>query len=122
MKTIFATLALFTLPVTSFAGDWIEVEGGVMELDIKQEEVEESLWSFLENKSDISFQVRESYSYQYQAKTKDELYINAFCNALGKRDLHKDFLIVMDGGSCFFQATLNLLNGEFTLLGVNGEA
>ena len=122
MKTILTVLALITLSVSSFAGDWIAVDGGIVELDLKQKEVEENLWAFLENQSDFVFQAKESYSYQYQVKTENELYINAFCSDLGKHNLHQDFLVVMDGGSCFFQATLNLLNGQFTLLGVNGEA
>jgi len=122
MKQIFTLLTLGFLSFDLFSGDWIAVDGGVIEVNLRQEVVEEKMWKFLEQQSGFSFQSRESYSYQYQAKTETELYINAFCDSFEKQDLNKEFLIVMDGGSCFFQVSLNLSNGQFTLLGVNGEA
>lgn len=114
-------LALFCSSY-SYAGDWIAVDGGAVEINLRQQELENRLWQFLEQHSDYVFLERNSYTYQYQAKTKTELYINAFCDSFDKQNLHEEFLIVFDGGSCYFQISLNLETDEFTHLNVNGEA
>ena len=47
--------------------------------------------------------------------------VNAFCDALGT-DWRSEPVVVADGGVCYFQATWNVEQAEFTSLTVNGEA
>lgn len=49
------------------------------------------------------------------------LYANFFCHGVGM-DWEKDFVIVMDGGACFFQFKYDSESGEYFDLRVNGEA
>ena len=60
--------------------------------------------------------------YQYKTINKSELYINAFCEIGEDRDIEKNFVMVLDGGSCYFQATYDFNTNEFVKLEVNGEA
>ena len=49
------------------------------------------------------------------------IYANYFCNSMGT-DWKKDFLLVMDGGDCYFQFKYDPASREFFDLQVNGEA
>ena len=49
------------------------------------------------------------------------IYANYFCTDL-ETDWKKDFVIVMDGGECFFQVKYNVKSAEFFDLQVNGDA
>ena len=48
------------------------------------------------------------------------LYGNFFCQAF-KVDWHKDPLVVMDGGNCFFQVIYDLDTQDFVSFNINGE-
>ncbi len=122
MKKIVLVFTFLLISAPSCSGEWIAVDGGVLEIDLMEKEVEDGLWDYLANQKDFEFLARDKYTYQYQARTEKELYINAFCESFGHKDLHKEFLVVEDGGSCFFQAIMNLDTGEFNLINVNGVA
>lgn len=51
----------------------------------------------------------------------DYIYLNAIC-ATNDLDWQSEFIVVSDGGDCFFQVTYQLDTGEFSNLMVNGEA
>ncbi len=90
-----------------------------------EQKVEYSLWEFLATKKTYKFLSKEKYTYQYQANIKngkEEVYINAFCKERKSLNLRKDFVFVLDGGSCYFQINYNPETGEFYNLRVNGEA
>ena len=110
------------LPSLAFAGEWIQVDGGVVEIDLRQKEFESKLWLYLNQFRKYQFQSKDKYTYQYQVQSKDVLYINAFCKDFPNKDLNKEFLQVFDGGACFFQIKYNLKNDKFYELIVNGEA
>lgn len=52
---------------------------------------------------------------------KKVIYANYFCNATGL-DWKKEFVMVLDGGACYFQFKFNTDSGEYFGLQVNGEA
>jgi hypothetical protein len=121
---ILLLLILLTSDVTH-AGDWIEVDGGSIEIGLNEKKIESSLWKFLGVKKQYKFLPRKNYTYQYQANIKngkEEVYINAFCEIQKRKDLHKHFVVVKDGGSCYFQVKCDPKKGKFYDLSVNGEA
>ena len=66
----------------------------------------------------------DEYNRQYIGLTVDGrkfIYANFFCDDAAK-DWRKDFVLVMDGGSCFFQFKYDPRKGEFFDLRVNGSA
>lgn len=94
--------------------------------------LENGLADFLQNESG-KFYVQEEppvwerldgYNRQYIGLTVDGrkfIYANFFCDDAAK-DWRKDFVLVMDGGSCFFQFKYDPRKGEFFDLRVNGSA
>ena len=72
--------------------------------------------------SNRKFEPKEKYTFQYKATSSEEIYINALCDTFERKDLHKELVMVFDGGSCFFQINYNLKTGKFYELQVNGEA
>ncbi len=121
MKT-FLTIILLLLTIPLYSASWIQVDGGVYELDLREKEIEGNLWKFLKANSDRVFEERKKYTYQYQAISKTIIKINAMCFVDPKNTLHKRFIITFDGGSCYFGVNLNTKTGKFEGLHVNGEA
>jgi len=74
----------------------------------------------------------ESYFKQFvavvNAKGQKEVYVNCFCEDFYKESgniksyWRKEFVIVCDGGSCFFTIKINLTTNTVLLFGVNGVA
>ncbi len=66
----------------------------------------------------------DEYMVQFFGITLDDrriVYANYFCTDT-ERDWRKEFIMVMDGGQCFFQFMYDADTGEFFNLRVNGEA
>lgn len=51
---------------------------------------------------------------------KEIIYANFFCT-INEMDWSNEYVLVMDGGDCFFQVKYNPATGEFFDLAVNGE-
>jgi hypothetical protein len=49
------------------------------------------------------------------------IYANFFCDATFE-EWRQEFVLVNDGGDCFFQVKYNVATGEFYDFSVNGEA
>jgi hypothetical protein len=105
-----------------FAGEWIEVEGGAVDVDLRQVEVEEGLWKFLADQKEYQFKERSRYIYQYQAVESEIIQINGLCHVFDRSKLSSEFYHVFDGGSCFFQVQYDIKTGKFKNLYVNGLA
>jgi len=120
------TLAvILTMSSLSYAGEWIAVDGGSIEIDLNDKENEDDLWVFLSTIEDHKFYPRKEYLYQYQANIRyklEELHINALCYTERRDDLHREFVVVDDGGTCYFQVKYKFKTGTFYDLSVNGEA
>ncbi|MEP6747650.1 MAG: hypothetical protein ABJB86_07985 [Bacteroidota bacterium] len=68
---------------------------------------------------------RQKYKWQYvpyiNSKGEKKVFINCFCSGVGGFDKWKEKLIeVDDGGSCFFNTTVNLTNKNCGPLLING--
>ena len=57
----------------------------------------------------------------YEIGGKRIIYGNFFCSYEGK-DWRQEFLVVLDGGECYFQVEYDIESGMFITLLVNGEA
>jgi hypothetical protein len=104
------------------AGEWVPVEGWAVPLKVNTVAMEELLWKYMEDNAEQKFQPREDYTYQYKTINDHELLINAMCDTFDTTDLTKEFVEVLDGGSCYFQATYDFKVNVFVKLVVNGEA
>ena len=91
--------------------------------------LEDGLISYLQNNSDRFYETPvweklDDYNRQYIGiilEGKRIIYANFFCNSTG-RDWRKEFILVLDGGECFFQFKYDVDSGEFFDLQVNGVA
>lgn len=67
----------------------------------------------------------DEYTFQYQGRTtllgRKFVYVNAFCSHEG-RDLTQDWVIVLDGGACYFSAKYDPATKLIYDLEVNGVA
>ena len=121
IKSVLIILSVF-LCGNALASEWIAVDGGATEIDLKQNAIEDKLWRFLKGQSEYEFQKRETYIYQYQAISDEVIQINALCDVPDRSKLSKQFYYVFDGGSCYFQIQYNINTGKFSNLYVNGLA
>jgi hypothetical protein len=68
-----------------------------------------------------------NYKRQYMGFIKNGnkyIYVNAFCDVFAKenKNWQTEYVLVWDGGSCFFQIVYDLINRVFIEFYVNGEA
>lgn len=117
-------LSYLTILISSnvAAGEWIQVIDRPVDVEIDPIKMETELWDYIALNSTQQFLPRSSYIYQYKTINDSELYINALCDDYDNDDLSERFIIVFDGGSCYFQAIYNFKSNEFIKLDVNGEA
>ena len=134
MKTIFFKVILLILflalfPRAEAAATWVKVSGGswdpspTMLTDLKAQ-----IESYV--KSQAKAQGKElkrwqSYTFQYQArkeKGRKYIFINALCASTDQQRLDKQIIVILDGGSCFFNLKYDPLWKAFFDLFINGEA
>ena len=101
------------------AGEWYAVKS--KKINIIEKTIENKLWEYINSTSQVKFNPRKTYNYQYTNEGTN-IYINAFCETWGRKNLNKELLIVRDGGSCYFQIHYNYKTEMFSKLNVNGEA
>jgi len=121
------------ISVITMAGaeeQWIKVTGGKWDLSPKMlSEIKTRIESHV--KKHAKAQGRElkswqSYTFQYQGqmgKNKRYIFINALCDKeMKKKDLSKEIIRVLDGGSCFFSLKYDPISKELFDIIINGEA
>jgi len=67
----------------------------------------------------------QDYTFQYQArkeKGRKYIFINALCASTDQQRLDKQIIVILDGGSCFFNLKYDPLWKAFFDLFINGEA
>jgi hypothetical protein len=121
MKIILLIITLVT-PSISHSSDWIAVDGGVVEIDLNEAAVEAELWRYIDKVSTRKFEPKSDYTHQYKAISTDIIKVHSMCSVVGIRDLHKWFVRIDDGGSCYFDFKYNIKSGVFSELYINGEA
>jgi len=119
------------IAVASFAQNsaWFEVRGGDWhpspEVTLRlQTELEPAIAKLAGNKFE-RFRPWHEYKFQFQGRRKDSqqyVFISALCNAYEMRDLTEKFVVVFDGGSCFYEVKYDPKSQRFYDLLVHGEA
>src|SRR5689334_6929190 len=88
---------------------WIEVDGGAWEPDqVALLQLKSGIEAFV--KSEAAHRNAQlpdwgGFRFQYQGQLKGGkrvIFVNAFCHAFGDERLKSEFLMVFDGGPCFF--------------------
>jgi len=128
--TCLSVLILFAL--NSNAGEWIAI--GEQKAFPIQKEFESNMWKYL-TKTNIEFQPREKYRFQYQFLNHNIVHVNALCIPKPQKNspigtypgptneyLRSQLYVVEDGGSCFFNFNYNIKKRKFSELYVNGLA
>jgi hypothetical protein len=111
------------------ADKWVKVNGGSWEPSPKMlVDLKAQIESYV--KSQVKAQGRElkrweDYTFQYQGreeKGRKFIFINALCIQSDSPRLDKEIIVILDGGSCFFNLKFDPDRNEFFELFINGEA
>lgn len=108
---------------------WVSVEGGSWVPSAETiAKIKEQIESFVRTQAKIEgreLQEWKSYTFQYQGQeehTKKFVFVNAFCINNSTRQPSKQMILVLDGGTCFFNVKYDPKNNQFFELLINGEA
>lgn len=108
---------------------WVGVEGGSWVPPAETiARIKEKIESFVRAQAKRDGrELREwkSYTFQYQGQkehTKKFVFINAFCVSDSTHQLSKQLVLVLDGGTCFFNVKYDPKKKQFFELLINGEA
>ena len=126
---IWIALCVAVITTTGAAERWIKVAGGRWDpsstilTDLKAQ-----IESYV--KSQAKAQGRElkrwqDYTFQYQGqeeKGRKYIFINALCASTDRQTLDKQIIVILDGGSCFFNLKYDPDQKVFFDLFINGEA
>jgi len=120
----FILFLLIIQPV--YAGNWFPFNKTYQPIDeviqSSVSEIESTLWIFLTSHYKGSFQSRDSYTYQYIVLDESKYHIYGHCDLLDAEIASKQFQLVDDGGSCYFDIKYDSSSNLFSELSVNGGA
>jgi hypothetical protein len=109
-----------------YAGNWFPFNKAYQPIDdvIQTDlpKIEDTLWLFLTSNYKGSFQSRASYTYQYIVLDENKYHVYGHCDLIDTEVARKQFQLVDDGGSCYFDIKYDSSNNSFFELWVNGEA
>ncbi len=108
---------------------WVHVEGGSWVLSPGTvSDIQGNIAAYVGSQAKATgrqLQEWKSYTFQYQEAGMPGnkwIFINAFCMEWADLPLHKEFVLVKDGGTCFFQLKYDPQKKRFYDLYINGEA
>lgn len=131
MKKYAIATIIILLSQQCYSNEWIAFGEQPKLLDTEQLEI--SLWSYLEKESKVKFEPKETYRFQYKYINKSSIYINALCLPARKNklqpwfegptseELRVHFFQVKHGGDCFFNVVYDVSNAKFHSLSVSLE-
>ena len=106
---------------------WIRVAGGAWDPD---EAVVKNLMSDIRSyvtseaaRRDAKLAAWDTYRFQYQGKIsgkKRVVFVNGFCHVFGSERLDKEFILMLDGGPCYFSLEYDPSTRKFSSLRFNG--
>jgi len=105
---------------------WIHVPGGTWQPTAHVAELRDGLEPFVmraaaEQRKRLP--AWSSYTFQYQGRTEQDaktIFINAFCSP-APRDVKTQFVLVLDGGACYFRVKYDPASKAFFDLEFNGD-
>jgi hypothetical protein len=129
-RIVLLGLLVLALPAWAAASAWVEVKGGSWKPSIEQlSDVESALRGQIPPASRNRGTIPEwhSYTFQYQGQTTllrhRYVRVNAFCDSRGNYpNITADWVLVMDGGACFFSAKFDVEEKRLYDIAVNGVA
>lgn len=104
--------------------DWIEVRGGQWSIPaVLLADMADKLQGAGSPSARVDFS---TYTIQYQGLDGDDgrhVHLFGMCDraSVGQRDLAAEFLVVFDGGKCYFDATYDPERGSFTAFKFHGR-
>jgi hypothetical protein len=131
ISTALAALVLSTTLVASAKPDdrWVKVEGGSWVPTIETiAKIKEHIEPFVRAQAKLEGrELREwrSYTFQYQGQEEHGrkfVLVNSFCVNDSRRQLNKQMVLILDGGTCFFNVKYDPKKNQFFELLINGEA
>jgi hypothetical protein len=125
----FATCCLITAATYADDAAWFKVHGGSWEPDSAaisriQSDLQPAV-ARLAGSHFNDFRHWWKYKFQYQGQRTEtglHVLINALCDAYEDRDLTAQFVVVNDGGPCFFEVKYDPKAQRFYDLVINGDA
>ena len=126
-----ATLVVSLATGATSAGaesDWIRVEGGWVPGPHVLREIRAGLQPYVERQAHIQRRKLRNwgqYTFQYQGREEKGhryVFVNALCHRDPSWNLEKRMVLVLDGGSCFFQLKVDPEQRRYYELIINGEA
>jgi hypothetical protein len=126
---IWLALCLAVITTAGAAERWIKVGGGKWDPSPKMlADLKAQIESYV--KSQARAQGRElkkwqGYTFQYQGqeeKGRKYIFVNALCASTDRQTLDKQIIVILDGGSCFFNLKYDPGQKVFFDLFINGEA
>lgn len=131
IPTILAVLMLSVAAGASakLENRWVEVEGGSWVPTAETiEKIKEQIEPFVRAQAKAegrNLRKWRSYTFQYQGQEergRQFVFVNALCANGIRWKLDKQMVLVLDGGTCFFNVKYDPKNGQFFELLINGEA
>jgi hypothetical protein len=127
-RALATILALYVCNGVSAADDrWIKVKGDWEPAQATVRELKAQLEPHAKKTAQMQgrkLRNWEEYVFQYQAqedKGRRHILVNALCHVYPKRDLAKDIVLVLDGGSCYFNAKYDPERRQYYELLINGD-
>lgn len=105
---------------------WIHVPGGTWQPTAHAVELRDGLEPFVVRaaaEQGKRLPAWSSYTFQYQGQTEQSrktVFINAFCSP-APSDVKTQFVLVLDGGACYFRVKYDPAKKEFFDLEFNGD-
>lgn len=131
LQILVAVFAFSSASTTSTAAEniWVEVEGGswVPTAEVISR-LKQHIEPFVRNESKTEgrkLQDWKTYTFQYQGQEENGrkfVFVNAFCINDNGWQLKKQVVVVLDGGTCFFNIKYDPKTNQFFSLQINGEA
>jgi hypothetical protein len=131
ISTALAALVLSATLVASAKPDdrWVKVEGGSwVPTNETIAKIKEHIEPFVRTQAKLdSRELREwrNYTFQYQGQEvrgRKFVFVNSFCVNDDRWQLNKQMVLVLDGGTCFFNVKYDPKKNQFFELFINGEA
>src|SRR5882672_837837 len=129
LVTTLLSAVLSAAVVAAVLPEWYEVKGGTWVVDdatvtAMKQDIQSAVRALAGSRSE-RFPPWTDYTFQYQGQGSEAstyVLVNAFCNSWGLKDLTASFVMVKDGGECYFKVRYDPRTHKFLNLLVNGSA
>ena len=123
---LFFFIILFAIPFKPTAEEAFHEKGwylvGPPSPHLELSKFQADLFEYASKQTNISLLAESEYLYQYKYFKPNLVEVRGICVRIPKQhDIYKDFLLVFDGGNCFFSVKFDIEKSMFYELWINGE-